>query len=166
MKFLKFGLVILFVVLLIGLYAFGVDRLVLGSDELYPARAVIADDWNLLEAPWPQEATREYFANWPIPFPLLFGLLTRVSVVLFGQTHFALRFWPLLFGLLSIPAIYALFRRFVPNTFAAVGAILFAASSDKLITYSKSLKHYTADVFFSALLLVLARWIVNSKKNQ
>ncbi len=164
MKILKYSLLILSVFFLVALYAYGVNNLMLGSDELYPARAVISSDWNLLQAPWPQEATREYFANWPIPFPLLFGLLTRFSVVVWGQTHFALRFWPLLFGLLSVPAMVALFKRFVPAGFAAVSAFLMAASSDKLITYSKSLKHYTADVFFSALLLLLGTWIVNSQK--
>jgi len=146
---------------------YGIDKLVLGSDELHPARALISDDWSITTSPPdPEESDREFYKNWPIQFPPLFGLLTRVSVVIFGGNHFALRLFPALFAVLAVLICYYFFRMFVKSKIALVATVVMGMASDALIIYAKSLKHYTADVMISVLLLILGRSLAENKSNK
>ncbi|MBN2411430.1 glycosyltransferase family 39 protein [candidate division KSB1 bacterium] len=151
---------------IIYLHLYGIDKLVLGSDELHPARALISDDWSLTNHPWPEEAVREYYDNWPIQFPPLFGLLSRASVVLFGVNAFALRIFPAIFALLAVLSGYFLFRLFMKSELALAVTLAMGMASDKLLIYAKSLKHYTADVLMTILLIYWGKRLAEDKTNK
>ena len=146
------------------IYFYGIDQLVLGSDELHPARIIVGNDWSLTHYPWPKEAVREYYDNWPVQFPPLFGLLTRASVVVFGAGHFALRFFPALFALCALFASFFLFRKFMKPELAAIAGLVMGWSSDIMIDYAKFFKHYTADVLCAIIIFILTISIVKSGK--
>ncbi|MBD3384897.1 hypothetical protein GF407_08210 [candidate division KSB1 bacterium] len=147
-------------VLVMYLHFYGNSRIVLGSDELHPARTLISDDWSLTDYPWPREAVREYYKNWPIQFPPLFGLLTRSAVVCFGSNAFALRFFPALFAVLAVLLGYRLFRLYFSVSWSLVGVLLMGAASRNFIIYAKSLKHYTADVLMTVILIYLGKQLI------
>ena len=153
------GLIILY------LHLYGIDKLVLGSDELHPARALISDDWSLTVHPWPEDAVREYYDNWPIQFPPLFGVLSRAAVVMFGVNAFALRIFPAIFALLAVPAGYFLFRLFMRSGLALALTLTMGLASDKLLIYARSLKHYTADVLMTILLIYWGKRLADNKTN-
>ncbi len=153
MRILRSFSILLPVLLVVFLQFYGINSIVLNSDELHPARTLISDDWSLVDYPWPEDATREFFDDWPIQFPPVFGLTVRAAVVVFGSNHFALRFFPALFAVVAVGAAYLLFRLFVSTPWAAGGAVLMGILSDKLMWYAKCLKHYTADVLFTILIL-------------
>ncbi|MDZ7384791.1 MAG: glycosyltransferase family 39 protein, partial [candidate division KSB1 bacterium] len=140
----------LFLVVIVGvaavLQAYGIDKIVLGSDELHPARALISDDWSIVRYPWPEEATLEFYRNWPMHFPPLFALLTRAAVVVLGAGHVALRLFPLLFGIAATFVSYFLYREFYGRRWALIAPVLVGIASDQVLTWAKAIKHYTADV--------------------
>ncbi|HPG40419.1 MAG TPA: glycosyltransferase family 39 protein [bacterium] len=146
---------------LVYLHFYGIGSLVLGSDELHPARALISSDWSLTNHPWPAKAVREYYDNWPIQFPPLFGLLCRAAVLVLGVNALALRFFPALFAVSAIVAAIWLFRRFMTTGLAVAAALLMGMISDKLLIYAKSLKHYSADVLCAALLLYCGKRLID-----
>ncbi|MBN1997998.1 glycosyltransferase family 39 protein [candidate division KSB1 bacterium] len=164
MKILKIVSIALFVVLVVFLQFYGINSLVLNSDELHPARTLVSDDWSLVDYPWPEEATREFFNDWPIQFPPLFGLAVRLAVVLFGSNHFALRFFPAFFAVLAVGASFLLYRLFVSTPWAFTGAVIMGVMSDKLMWYAKCLKHYTADVLFTVLLLYFGKMALDRNR--
>ncbi len=152
--------------LTVYLHFYGNGQIVLGSDELHPARTLIGDDWSLTDYPWPEQAVREYYRDWPIQFPPLFGLLTRLAVVCFGSTAFALRFFTALFAVLAAVMSYRLFRLCMPQTWALFSAFMMGAAGRTFIIYAKSLKHYTADVLVTVLLLYLGKQLLNKGTRQ
>lgn len=157
---------ILFLLVLVTvafLHGYGINKLVLNSDELHPARAIVGDDWDLSYSPWPEEAVREYYKDWPVQFPPLFGVLSRLSVVVWQDAPGALRLWPTIFSVLAVAAAWFLFRCRLPALLAGVATLLLGVVSDKLMYYSKFFKHYTADVFLTALLVLLTLHLL--KKN-
>ena len=145
---------------------YGINKLVLGSDELHPARALMSDDWSLTVYPWPEEASLEFYKDWPMHFPPLFGLATRLSVVLFGVSHFSLRLFPLLFGLAGLVAIYCLYRHFFGEKYALFATALFGLVSDQTITWAKGIKHYTADMLLCSLLLIFGSRLLRGNKTK
>ncbi len=165
-KNVKILLVIAAGLFIIYLHLYGIDKLVLGSDELHPARALISDDWSLTHHPWPEDAVREYYDNWPIQFPPLFGLLSRASVVLFGVNAFALRIFPAIFALLAVLCGYFLFRLFMKSGPALAVTLAMGTASDKLLIYAKSLKHYTADVLMTILVIYWGKRLVDKNTNK
>ena len=156
---LKIILLVLAILFVCYLHLWGIDRLVMGSDELHPARTLISSDWSLVNYPWPEQAVREYYDNWPIQFPPLFGLSIRACVVLIGVNHVAMRLIPALFSLLAVWSFYWLFKTYLGRTWGAVAALTLGMTSDKLLIYAKSLKHYTLDVFFASTLWVCGRYV-------
>ncbi|MBD3374864.1 hypothetical protein GF406_07520 [candidate division KSB1 bacterium] len=146
---------------------YGMDTIVLGSDELYRARTLLGPDWSLHHFVWPEDAQRTYFSNWPMHTPVLFGLLTRAAVIMFGENHFALRFWPSLFAILSTAAIFFLFRSVYNRGWAWLTIVLSGMIADKMLVNAKALKHYTADIFFCSLILLFAYriWQYNQKRD-
>ncbi|MGQ9853016.1 MAG: hypothetical protein ACUVTG_06405 [Candidatus Oleimicrobiaceae bacterium] len=142
------------------LQAYGVDKIVLGSDELHPVRALISADWSILRYPWPQEATLEFYRNWPMHFPPLFALLTRGAVVVLGASHFAFRLFPVLFAIAATFVSYWLYREYHGRKFALVAPVLVGLASDQVLTWAKAVKHYTADVLFCSLLLIAGKRVL------
>ena len=104
----KLRLLLLLIIIGIAGYlqVYGINKLVLGSDELHPARALISSDWSITSYPWPEDATLEFYKDWPMHFPPLFALMVKASTVLFGVSHFSLRFFPFLFAVVALVLIY------------------------------------------------------------
>ncbi len=146
------------------LHIYGINKLVLNSDELHPARAIVGTDWSITHSPWPADAEREYFNNWPVQFPPLFGLLTRLNVSILGVNHTALRLWPAFFSILAALTAWFLYSKRCSRNYALLAVILLAGVSDKLIYYSKFFKHYTADVFLCTLVVLLTLNLLKNKK--
>jgi hypothetical protein len=165
MKILKkYGLL---AVILLGaafLQFYGNNDLVLGSDELYRARSLVGDDWSLTSFPWPEDATREQFNNWPMHTPPLFGYLSRVAVVIFKDVHFSLRFWPFLFAVLATVLSYFVYRKFYGRSYALLAPLLLGIASDEMLVNAKSLKHYTADILLGFMMLYSAKNILAKNK--
>ncbi|MDH7559914.1 MAG: glycosyltransferase family 39 protein [bacterium] len=157
---------LLIVGLAAGLQAYGLDKIVLGSDELHPARALISSDWSILRYPWPAEATLEFYRNWPMHFPPLFALLTRAAVVVLGASHFAFRLLPLLFASAATLVSYFLYREYSGRRWALIAPVLVGLASDQMLTWAKAIKHYTADVLFCSLLLIAGKRLLEGNQTR
>jgi mannosyltransferase len=73
----------------------------------------------------------------------LYSLLLRFWLGLAGDSEFALRFFSLVFGVLSVPLVYGLGRRLFPNgDNLPLLAALLAATSPYLVWYSQEGKMY------------------------
>jgi hypothetical protein len=158
----KAAALMVIVTLVVGYVQFyGIDQLVLNSDELFRARALISDDWDLFKVAWPAGAVREEFNNWPMHLPPGLGVLMRLAVVVFGpqHLHLALRFWPWLLGVIGIWAIYALYRTIGGRRFAWLVIPLAALACNQTFEFCKSMKHYTADMVFCSLQYIFA-WLI------
>lgn len=156
---LKSILVLVAVTVLIGyVQYYGIDQIVLNTDELFRARALVSSDWDLFHVAWPEGAVREEFNNWPMHLPPGLGLLMRAAVVVFGpeHLHLALRFWPWFLGVLAVGAVYALYRSWFGKRFAWLVIPLVALACSQMFEFSKSMKHYTADMLFCSLQYMLA----------
>ena len=88
--------------------------------------------------------------------PIGFIALTSFSIASAGgASEHALRAWPLLAAILSLPAIYIVARRVV-STWAALFAVCLAGTAPSLVYYSSEFKPYSSDALISACLLGLA----------
>lgn len=160
----KYGLLGIILLSAVFLQFYGNNDLVLGSDELYRARSLVGDDWSLTTFPWPEEATREQFNNWPMHTPPLFGYLSRLAVVVFTDVHFSLRFWPFLFAVLATVLSYFVYRKFYGRSYALLAPLLLGIASDEMLVNAKSLKHYTADILLGFMMLYSAKNILTKNK--
>jgi hypothetical protein len=86
--------------------------------------------------------------------PIGFLLFTKAIVSLFGISDFALRLLPLLAGLVSIPLMYFVSRKYVKGLASFVSLGLFALST-QLIYYSSEFKQYSSDVLMTLFLLFI-----------
>jgi len=93
--------------------------------------------------------------------PVGFLALSKLAVLLFGNSEYALRLIPLLSGLAAILLFYAVARRCIRREALPVGVCLFAVSGP-LIYYSSEFKQYSGDVAVG-LLIVWLGTIVQSK---
>ncbi len=156
---IKSVLLLIVLTILIGyVQFFGIDQIVLNTDELFRARALVSSDWDLFHVAWPDGAVREEFNNWPMHLPPGLGLLMRAAVVVLGpdQLHLALRFWPWFLGLLAVGAVYALYKNWFGDRFAWITIPLVALACSQMFEFSKSMKHYTADMLFCSLQYIFA----------
>ena len=87
--------------------------------------------------------------------PILFLLLEKLSLVLFGVTEPALRALPMVCGLLLLP-LMALVGSRLAGPLGGVMAVSLTALSPTLIRYANEAKPYGVDAFASALFLGLA----------
>jgi hypothetical protein len=86
----------------------------------------------------------------PVGFLLTEGIAARVL----GFSEYALRLFPLICGLLSIPAFVWLARRILARAAAPLAVLLFVVA-DGLVYYSSELKPYETDVAAALGLLVV-----------
>ena len=101
--------------------------------------------------------------------PVGFLIGERIFGTLFHFTEAAMRAWPLVAGLLSLPLCYLLARRILKPLGVQVALGLFAISGP-LIYYASEVKPYSGDVLFTLLLFWLGlkllepepghRWLV------
>ncbi len=92
----------------------------------------------------------------PEGLALLVAGLSRVV----GPTEFWLRFIPFLFAIGAIPLTFLAAYRFYHARSVAFIASLLLATNFGLISYAMMLKPYTADIFFSILLVLLVERII------
>jgi hypothetical protein len=85
--------------------------------------------------------------------PLGFLLSEKLLTTLFGNADYVLRILPLLSGLASLWALYALAKRVLAQRVAIVTAVLLFAVSAPLIYYASEVKQYSCDVLICLLLL-------------
>ena len=85
--------------------------------------------------------------------PVLFLLLEKAAVLVFGPSEYALRLLPLLLSLLTLPLIYRLALRWTQSPLAAILALWMVAASPFLVRYASEVKQYTVDAFVGLLLL-------------
>ncbi|HDH05592.1 MAG TPA: hypothetical protein ENH01_07760 [Nitrospirae bacterium] len=95
--------------------------------------------------------------------PLSFYIFTKLAVQLFGNSEYALRLAPLLFGIASLFLFYKAAKEIVSPGAVPVALALFAVL-DPLIFYSSELKPYSGDIAFALLILTLALTTFQSKK--
>lgn len=119
-------------------------------DEIYLAHSVVGRSLHdLLFAP---------LSDWQAA-PLGFLILVHICVVIFGSGERSLRLVSLLFGLASVPLMFAVARRFLNSAGVVVAVALFAFLGP-LIYYSDELKPYSCDVVASlAITLVVLNWM-------
>ena len=77
--------------------------------------------------------------------PPLFLWLERLTVLGLGDGEYALRFWPMFFGCLTL-VIFALLARRLLGAFAP-WAVVLLATSDRLLSHGAECKPYSIDVF-------------------
>ncbi len=87
--------------------------------------------------------------------PVFFLFIEKVNIILFGNSEFSLRLFPLICGLLSLPLIYRLTREISGISVTALLALFLFATSPVLIDYSNQTKQYESDVFCALCLLNL-----------
>ena len=87
--------------------------------------------------------------------PIGFLLAEKVFNVVLGKHELALRFFPLLVGLMSLGLFYLLLRRITSGASLIVALALFAFNP-RLIYYSSEVKQYILDVAATILLLLMA----------
>ena len=88
--------------------------------------------------------------------------LLKLSTAILGPGEYALRLWPLIAGLLTVPLFWVLARRLLEPRAALVSLALFALS-DSLIYFASETKQYSSDVLcallaYLAVLAWTARW--------
>jgi len=115
----------------------------------FAARAIRLDFQSL----WRDEVDALRFATGPLPELLsrftqrgwngpLYFLLLRGWIDLAGTSEYAMRFFSLFFGVLTVPLVYALGGRLFTRPVGVLAALL-TASSPYLIWYSQEVKMYT-----------------------
>lgn len=87
--------------------------------------------------------------------PPLWSLLERATVLLFGESEYTLRFWPMVAGVASLLVFFRLARHVLSPSAVPVAVLLFAVS-DRLITHSAEVKPYSTDVLVAVSLLTVA----------
>jgi uncharacterized membrane protein len=86
--------------------------------------------------------------------PVGFLLLQKTITLTFGDSEYALRLLPLLAGILSLAAMFALARK-VATPFAGSLALALFAFSPALIYYTSEVKQYSSDVAIALGLCLL-----------
>ncbi len=85
-----------------------------------------------------------------------------MATVLLGTTEFALRFPPLGFFAFAVVATAILAHRIYGRYFETMAAALMVATSFAALSYARSVKSYTADLCFAALIPVAALAVAGS----
>jgi uncharacterized membrane protein len=84
----------------------------------------------------------------------LYFLLLRYWIALTGKSEFAIRFFSLLFGILTVPLVYALGRKLLSWQIGIFASIL-VAFSPYLVWYSQEAKMYALITFSTSLSVYL-----------
>lgn len=83
--------------------------------------------------------------------PPLFYYMSTFSMLVFGENPFALRFFPALFGSLSVPIFFSLLRKTINSLRLTVAGTIAFIGQYYLWDYSKEGKPYTIGIFFLLL---------------
>ena len=94
--------------------------------------------------------------------PVGFLMLEKVSAQAFDNSEYALRLFPLFFGIISLFLFYSLTKRLLEQEAVPIALGLFATSTP-LIYYSSEVKQYSSDVSI-AIILYLVTIEIQSKR--
>lgn len=86
--------------------------------------------------------------------PVGFLFIEKTLVLTFGDSEYALRFFPLLAGILSLFLFYGVARRILTRRGFVIGLGLFTIS-ELLLRYSSELKQYSSDVTIALSIYLL-----------
>jgi len=92
--------------------------------------------------------------------PVLFAMVLHYVGNFLGESEFTFRLLPSFFGVGSVLLIYVVARRFISEKAALLTLVLFSFSP-RLVYYAKELKHYSGEVFFALLLVLLTERIIH-----
>lgn len=129
-----------------------------GGRSLHADEAKIA--LNIMERTWPQLFDS---LDYDQLAPIGWLLLVKTSNYLFGHLEYSLRLIPLVFGLLSFTVFVQLARQQLGNL-ATILTIIMFAMVPSLIYFSADVKQYSADVFFSALIMLVFFYLLRTEK--
>lgn len=88
--------------------------------------------------------------------PLGFLWIEKLAVMLFGNTEYALRLFPLLAGIAAIFLFYRLAKQYLSPAATLFALILFCSARD-LIYYASEVKQYSSDVAIALLCFFLVK---------
>jgi len=97
--------------------------------------------------------------------PIGFLLLQKIVIGLLGNWDYVLRLIPLIAGLLSIPLMYQVSKKYSVGIAPYVASGLFVLSA-KLIYYSSELKQYSSDVLVALVILLTAQKCLEVNANK
>ncbi len=97
------------------------------------------DQWRFALQPWSEMLRNFTRAGWNGP---LYSPLLRVWIALTGDSAFAMRYFSLLWGVLSVALLYVLVKRLLDAHSAAWSALLMALSP-YMVWYAQEVKMYT-----------------------
>jgi len=92
--------------------------------------------------------------------PILFLLLQKGMVIVFGSSELAFRFIPLVCGIASIVLFTKFAKWILPPNAVPIAVALFAIA-EPLIYFSSEVKQYSGDVFTALVLCLVARPLVD-----
>lgn len=134
MKHLRLS--IWFAISLLALAAFAVRAISLDAQSLWRDEV---DTLRFATAPWPEMLTNFIRPGWNGP---LYFLLLRGWVALAGTSEYALRFFSLIFGVLTVPLVYVLGCRLFNRSAGLITALLLI-TSPYLAWYGQEARMYT-----------------------
>lgn len=133
---------IIFIGAFLAIYQFIFNRS-LWLDEACLALNIISKDFIGL--------TRPLDYNQVAPIGFLF--IERISVLILGKNELALRIFPLISFLTSIPFFYLLSNKLVKNNVIALISTSIFSITLSLLSYSSEVKQYSIDVLFAIIIL-------------
>ncbi len=95
--------------------------------------------------------------------PILFLLIERFSFYLLGPSELALRLFPLLCSLLSLPFAYLFFKNISKDKRLVYIALITYSLAPSLIYYSSEVKQYAVDVLITLVLYCIASSSLGNK---
>lgn len=97
--------------------------------------------------------------------PLFFLYLEKIAITVFGSGEMALRFFPLVAGLLSLYIFSKLVIKILPDYFAIL-ALAFFVFHPRLVYFSSEVKQYSFDVLTTIVLLYQVIKIIKNKSSE
>ena len=85
--------------------------------------------------------------------PIGFLFVEKLSVLTFGKNEIALRLFPLISFLFTIPFFYLLSKKLTSNNIIALISTSFFTISLAILRYSSEVKQYPIDILFSMMIL-------------
>ncbi|MDJ1499733.1 glycosyltransferase family 39 protein [Xanthocytophaga agilis] len=132
---------IIFIGCFLAIFQFLYNRS-LWYDEAMLAVNIVSKDFNQLLKPLDKDQVA----------PIGFLFVEKINTLIFGNNEYALRLFPLLCFLASIPFYYLFTYKLTNDQKIALAATTFFSISFFLIKYSDEVKQYSTDVFFCVLI--------------
>lgn len=97
----------------------------------------------------------QLFGNFKDQFaPPFFSVIVKTATEIFGSTEYALRLFPLIFGILGLVLFYKVCKEFLTPKHIIFPLLLFGFSMN-MVQYSTEVKQYSSDVALALAMLLL-----------